>query len=237
MTESQIIIPDSDDQVHDFLGMANNEISLISESNVELEEVDYADIRNNDDSKKKLEMNTSDIEVGEYDDIKELLNKAGIRIYLSPYLNEIKSSFKYNEENISNTNTHRHCQTEYISKFESEVQSNSTAKFEHKSESETICTILNTEISPLHPVLETNNNNNGIKVQNHFDNNISCICNVNDGNGKDIIVNNSDNNDEGDDINRNNNKVNNMTEMEMLTRISMIHSFVWLFKRWGIFSV
>ena len=70
-----------------------------------------------------------------------------------------------------------------------------------------LTTILNTEISPLHPVLKTNNNNNGIKGQNHFDDKISCICNVNNGNGKDSIVNNSDNNDEGDDISRNNNKV------------------------------
>ena len=34
--------------------MAKTEISIISESNVELEGVDYADIRNNDDRKKKL---------------------------------------------------------------------------------------------------------------------------------------------------------------------------------------
>ena len=86
-------------------------------------------------------------------------------------------------------------------------------------------------------MLEINTNSDGIKVQKHGDNKIRCICSVNDDNGKCSIVNNSDNNDEGDDINRNNNKVNNMTEMEMLTRISMIHSFVWLFKRWGIFSV
>ena len=68
---------------------------------------------------------------------------------------------------------------------------------------------LNTEISPLHPVLEINTNSDGIKVQKHGDNKIRCICSVNDDNGKCSIVNNSDNNDEGDGINRNNNKVNN----------------------------
>ena len=208
-SESQITIPDSDDQVDELLSMVKDEFSIISESNIEVEEVDYADIHNNDDSKKKLETNTSDIKVGEYDEIKELLNKAGIRIDLSPYLNENNSNYKHNEENISNTNTHRHCQTESISKSESEVQSDSTAKSKHKPESETICTIVNTEVSPLHPVLETDSNNDGIKIQNHGHNKSSCICDVNDGIGKDSIVNSSGNNDEGEGINRNNDKVNN----------------------------
>ena len=68
---------------------------------------------------------------------------------------------------------------------------------------------MNTEVSPLHPVLETDSNNDGIKIQNHGHNKSSCICDVNDGIGKDSIVNSSGNNDEGEGINRNNDKVNN----------------------------